>query len=68
MFVVPVKEVMEFDFGNKTFYRIRAPLFQLSEDDDIDIFILARADMTKGYVPTVGDDISGVLWLQGYMK
>jgi hypothetical protein len=68
MFVVPVKEVVEFKFGNKTFYRIRAPLFRLSEDDDIDIFILARADTIKGYVPSVGDDISGVLWLQGYMK
>ncbi|WP_440947350.1 hypothetical protein ACSAZL_03485 [Methanosarcina sp. T3] len=67
VFQAPVKEVLESEFGNRTIYRIKTPLFRLN-DEDIDIFIFALASATKGYVPSVGDDIEGILWLQGYTR
>lgn len=74
IFHVPVKEVIESKFGNKTVYRIKAPLFRKGPlyraggEDDIEIFIFVLASKTKGYVPAVGDDIAGVMWLQGHLK
>lgn len=68
VFQVPVKEVMELKFRNRTVYRIKAPLFRLTEEVDVDIFIFALSNTTKGYVPAVGDDIAGVMWLQGHIK
>lgn len=68
IFQVPVKEVMELKFENKDIYRIKAPLFRSNGSWDIDIYIYASKSTTKGYVPQAGDDISGIMWLQGYIK
>lgn len=68
IFQVPVKEVIESKFGNKTVYKIKAPLFRLDGEDDVDLFIFVLANRTEGYVPAVGDDITGVMWLQGHIK
>ncbi|MHC1757136.1 MAG: hypothetical protein AB9861_17190 [Methanosarcina sp.] len=74
IFQVPVKEVTELKFGNRTVYRIKVslfrkgPLYRLNGEDDIDLFIFVLANTTKGYVPAVGDDITGIMWLQGHVR
>jgi hypothetical protein len=68
LFQTPVKEVSEIEFGDKKVYRIKAALFRADYGArDVDIYIHASEKATKGYVPRVGEDIGGVLWLQGYL-
>lgn len=69
LFQVPVKEVTELEFENKTVYRIKAPLFRSDNGSrDVDIYIYASKNTTKGYIPASGDDVAGILWLQGYIR
>lgn len=74
IFLAPVKEVTELKFENRIVYRVKAPLFRkgplyrLNGEDDIDLFIFVLASRTGGYIPAVGDDITGIMWLQGYIK
>jgi hypothetical protein len=68
LFQTPVKEVSEISFGGRKVYRIRAALFRADYGArDVDIYIYASEKATKGYVPRVGEDVGGVLWLQGYL-
>jgi|Deesub1362A_J573_1020465.scaffolds.fasta_scaffold00194_35 hypothetical protein len=68
LFQTPVKEVSELGFGDKRVYKVKAALFRADYGSrDVDIFIYASEKATKGYVPKVGEDIGGLLWLQGYL-
>jgi hypothetical protein len=68
LFQTPVKDISAIRFGEKKVYRIRAALFRADYGvRDVDIYIYASEKATKGYVPRVGEDIGGVLWLQGYL-
>ncbi len=72
-FYSPVKDVERVRFCGKTFYRLIVPLCRLRDEDgeyrrDIDIVLYAAEYVTGGYVPRVGDDIQGVLWMQGALS
>ncbi len=68
----PVKSVETVSFGGKTVYRLTVPFFRLPDADgeyrDIDITLYAAEHVTRGYAPRVGDDVTGVLWLQGFLS
>lgn len=67
-FQTRVKEVEEVAFGDRTVYRLLAPLFRTEDGDDIDISLYASEHILGEYVPEVGDDVTGVLWLQGRVE
>lgn len=64
----PIKNIQAADFLGRPAKCINATLLRIDEGDtdvDIDLYVLddkIRADQT----PTIGDDITGVLWLQGF--
>ncbi len=65
----PVKSVGTVQLCGRTVYRLLVPLFRLPDESgehrDIDITLYAAEHVTGGYVPRVGDAVTGVLWLQG---
>lgn len=70
VFQTEVKKVRELTFGTRTVYQITAPLFRPMDregQDDVEIILYAAEHVTGGYVPAVGDAISGVMWLQGHL-
>jgi hypothetical protein len=68
----PVKSVETVSFCGKTVYRLLVPLFRLPDESgeyrDIDITLYAAGHVTGGYAPRVGDDVMGILWLQGSLS
>lgn len=68
----PVKSVETVRLCGKIVYRLMVPLFRLSDENgdycDVDITLYAAEHVTGGYVPRVGDAITGVLWLQGHLS
>ncbi|QSZ68224.1 hypothetical protein RJ40_12330 [Methanofollis aquaemaris] len=70
VFQTVVRQVKELTFGTRTVYQITAPLFRQMHGeghDDVEIMLYAAEHVTDGYVPAVGDPISGVMWLQGHL-
>ncbi|MDD3621031.1 MAG: hypothetical protein PHQ81_01330 [Methanofollis sp.] len=70
VFMTRIKEVRELTFGTRKVYQITAPLFRPMDregQDDVEIMLYAAEHVTGGYVPVVGDVISGVMWLQGHL-
>ncbi|MBP2145149.1 hypothetical protein J2129_000603 [Methanofollis sp. W23] len=70
VFQTHIKEVREVTFGTRRVYQITAPLFRPRDregQDDAEITLYAAEHVTGGYVPAVGDAISGVMWLQGHL-
>lgn len=67
-FQTRVKEVEEVAFGDRTVYRLLASLFRTEDGDDVDISLYASEHVLGEYVPEVGDDVTGVLWLQGRVE
>lgn len=65
VFQTVVEDVATVPFGDETLYRVRAPLFRDDDRRDVDVSLYAATHVTDGYVPSPGDDASGVLWLQG---
>lgn len=65
----PVKSIETVQLCGRTVYRLTVPLFRLPGENgeyrDIDITLYAAAHVTGGYVPRVGDAVTGVLWMQG---
>ncbi|MHA2047232.1 MAG: hypothetical protein ACW99G_20775 [Candidatus Thorarchaeota archaeon] len=65
-----VKEIVDFDFLGRKFYRIRAPLFksgEFGESGDVDIYIYVPQKGIQGSKPKMKDDISGAIWMQGHL-
>jgi hypothetical protein len=65
-----VKEIVEFDFWGKKFFRIKAPLFTMSdlvEGGEVDIYVYVPPRAIQGSRPKIGDDVSGVIWMQGHL-
>lgn len=68
-FQAPVKQVTETALFEQKTWRIRATIGHHMEDDsdiDLDIYVPEKS-LRGGKVPEAGDDISGTLWLQGYL-
>jgi hypothetical protein len=68
----PVKSVTELDakmLGCRT-WRVRVTVARFSElsdeDFDIDLYVTEKA-LESGALPKIGDDVRGILWLQGYL-
>ena len=60
----PVKTVEWFKFDSMTFCRLLVT-FTRPDDQDFDLFLYASANVLGEYRPEVGDDVEGVVWLQG---
>ncbi len=68
VFRTVVRDVRECLSGYGKAYLVTAPLFRATDGiREINIQICATESVTGGYVPAVGDRISGALWLQGFM-
>lgn len=67
-FHAPVKSVSEFkDWLGQDGWRVRATVMRFGDEDaDLDILVTRRA-WTGAAPPHVGQDIEGLLWLQGYL-
>jgi hypothetical protein len=68
----PVKSVTELDakmLGCRT-WRLRVTVARFSElsdeDFDIDLYVTEKV-LGSGALPKIGDDVRGILWLQGYL-
>ncbi len=47
-------------------YRVEAPLFRTDDEADVPVAVyVADHGLADGYVPSAGDDVAGVGWLQG---
>jgi hypothetical protein len=60
----PVKTVEWFKFDNLDFCRLLVTLVR-PNDQDFDVFVYAAAHVLGDYRPKSGDDVEGVVWLQG---
>jgi len=68
-FQAPVKQVTETALFEEKTWRIRGTIGHHMEDDsdiDLDIYVPEKS-LRGGKIPKAGDDISGTLWLQGYL-
>ena len=64
------KEIVEFDFWGKKFFRIKAPLFAMSdlvEGGEVDIYVYVPLKAIEGRKPKIGDDVFGAIWMQGHL-
>jgi|AntDeeMinimDraft_4_1070355.scaffolds.fasta_scaffold01061_7 hypothetical protein len=63
------KEVTECEFRGRTVYQLRVPLFRGEDGEtDFDAYVYAGEHVLDGYVPAVGDDVAGAVWLQGRVE
>lgn len=67
-FQTRVKEVERESFDGRTVYRLLVPLFRTEDGDDVNVYLYAAEHVLGEFVPEVGDDIAGVLWLQGRVE
>lgn len=65
LFQTVVRAVDRAAVAGHTVYRMRVPLVQGPGDRELRIDLYAAAHVTGTYVPAPGDDVEGVLWLQG---
>lgn len=65
----PVKEVTATDFLGRAVWRLRVTVLRrLADNADIDLDVYAAPRcFPEDRPPRVGDDVRGVLWLQGYL-
>lgn len=64
----PLKNVQPLDFLTSPASRMTATLLRINDGDidiDIDLYVMDRK-IHAGQMPAVGDDVAGVLWLQGF--
>ncbi len=64
-FQTVVEDVSYFTFLDTVIWRISVE-FRSVEDQMVKTVLYASGHVLKGYRPSVGDSIRGVLWLQGY--
>lgn len=65
----PVQSVSRTSFYGEDVFRMRVTVMRSLEDDsplDLDVYVSER-QLDDGYIPREGDDVEGILWLQGYM-
>jgi hypothetical protein len=67
-FRCPVLEVKKVSVLNINFYQLRVKIIGTYENKTFECYIYASELTLKGYIPQVGDDIEGVLWLCGYLS
>ncbi len=68
-FHAPIKSVTEFkDWREQDGWRVRATVMRSGDEDhDLDIIIMRKTWPDDAPPPSVGQDIEGALWLQGYL-
>lgn len=62
-----IKKVEAKKFMGDIVYRIEAPLFVDNQGKEIDFTLYASRNAVGNYNPSIGDEIIGTIWLQGYM-
>ena len=70
-FQTTIKEIEELAYRGQTVYQFRMPLFRQPAEEsddyvDVDVYLYAAEHVVDGFEPTVGDDIRGLVWLQGH--
>lgn len=63
----PIKDFTVFRLWHSNCYRIRSPILRLDDGSDVDIYTYAPSRALSEYTPKIGDDMSGIVWLQGYL-
>jgi hypothetical protein len=61
-----VNEVKTFDWQELKIYQLRVNVFEAEGDKDIDVLV-SEKNIKDGYKPCVGDNVMGVMWLQGHL-
>lgn len=65
-FQAPIEAVSSFKIEGTRIYRARATLLRLDAPFVVDLYA-AEHVLPSGYEPREGDDVTGVLWLQGHL-
>ncbi|WP_435335034.1 hypothetical protein [Haloarchaeobius sp. TZWWS8] len=69
VFQTTVETVTECEFDGGSVYRMRVPLFRGEEGSkEYQVMLYAAKPVCGEYVPEKGDDVAGVLWLQGRLE
>lgn len=64
-----VKAVTDCEFRGRTVYQLRVPLFRGEDGEtDFDVYLYVDNHVLDDYVPAVGDDVAGAIWLQGHVE
>jgi len=61
-----VEGIDSFDHGGHTVYRMEVVVMRPG-DEPFKLPIFASDAVLEGFVPRLGEDVQGVLWLQGYL-
>jgi hypothetical protein len=61
-----VNDVKTFEWQEIKFYQLQINVFEAEGDKDIDVFV-AEKNIKGCYKPCVGDNVMGVMWLQGHL-
>lgn len=67
-FQTRVKEAEVTSFDDRAVYRLLVSLFRTEDGEDVDVSLYASEHVLGEYVPEVGDDVAGILWLQGHVE
>lgn len=70
-FQTTIKGVEELAYRGRTVYQLRVALFRQPAEEsddfvDVDAYLYAAEHVVDGFDPTVGDDVRGLVWLQGH--
>ena len=67
-FQTTVREVQRVPFFDANGYRFRVPLTRTADGTDFETWLYAGAHAVDGRVPEVGEDVSGVFWVQSHVR
>lgn len=70
-FQTTIKTVETLSYRDRTIYRLQVPLFRMPADDDyedVDVALYVAEHVIDDFEPAPGDDVRGLLWLQGHVS
>jgi hypothetical protein len=67
-FQTTVREAQRVPFFDANGYRFRVPLTRTADDTEFETWLYAGAHAIDGRVPEVGEDVSGVFWVQTHVR
>ncbi|PSQ45830.1 hypothetical protein BRD17_00480 [Halobacteriales archaeon SW_7_68_16] len=65
LFRTVLSSVETHTFAGRTVHRVDAPLFRSETGEEVVVPFYAADHVVEGGAPNAGDDVTGVLWLQG---
>ena len=61
-----IESIEQFSYNGSPLYRLEIVVLR-ADDEAFKIPVFASQHALKGYIPRLGEDVRGVMWLQGYI-